>query len=137
MGDIPVGVLGIGGKMGSEVGRAVEEADVHPAYAQCVSYFEDDVLIAPVPEAGDPGAWRVAAEMRDIRPHVGDLLQSMLAGESIDVPGELTRYRDAISEERDRAIEAVSSEVDIDLSAWGFENWDPSRDYERADYDAR
>ncbi|GAB3822491.1 4-hydroxy-tetrahydrodipicolinate reductase [Tessaracoccus terricola] len=27
MGDIPVGVLGIGGKMGSEVGRAVEEAE--------------------------------------------------------------------------------------------------------------
>lgn len=115
----------------------VEEADVHPAYAECVSFFEDDVLIAPAPEAGQPGVWRVAAEMRDVRPHAGDLLQSMLAGEDVDVKGELTRFRDAISQERDRAIESVQEDAEIDLGAWVFENWDPTRDYEQSDYDAR
>ena len=115
----------------------IEEADVHPAYARCVSFFQDDVLISPVPESGTPGAWRVAAEMRDVRPDVGDLLQSMLAGESVDVSGELTRFTDELSKERERAIEAVQEETDVDLGAWVFENWDPTRDYERTDYDAR
>lgn len=115
----------------------VEEADVHPAYARCVSNFQDDVLIAPSPEAGSSGVWRVAAEMRDIRPHAGDLLQSMLAGEDVDVQAELTRFRDAISQERERAIDAVQHDAEVDLSAWVFENWDPTRDYEQSDYDAR
>lgn len=117
--------------------EVVEEADVHPAYAECISFFEDDVLIAPSPEAGQPGVWRVAAEMRDIRPHAGDLLQSMLAGEDVDVKGGLTHFRDAVSQERDRAIESVQKDAEIDLGAWVFENWDPTRDYEQSDYDAR
>src|SRR5690625_7950841 len=81
-----------------------EEADVHPAYAECISFCEDDVLIAPSPEAGQPGVWRVAAEMRDIRPHAGDLLQSMLAGEDVDVKGGLTHFRDAVSQDRKSVV---------------------------------
>lgn len=118
--------------------EVVEDADVHPAYAQCVSYFEDDVRMSPSPEAGHPGVWRVLAEMRDIRPHVGDIVQSVLSGESTDVAGELSRYTDEISAERERAIESVKQNgTDVDLNAWTFTNWDRGSDYTVEDYDAR
>jgi multiple sugar transport system substrate-binding protein len=117
--------------------EAVEKADVHPAYQQCISTFTDDVLIAPAPAAGEPGVWRVEAEMRDIRPNPGDILQSVLAGEDVNVRQKLTTFRDSISKERERAIESVQDDAKVDISAWVFENWDPSRDYEQADYDER
>ncbi|UFU06489.1 ABC transporter substrate-binding protein [Ruania halotolerans] len=117
--------------------EVVEDADVHPAYALAIANFAEDVRIAPSPEVGNPGVWRVQAEMRDVRPHVGDMLQSLLAGEDVDVDGELRRYKDAISAERERAIEAVAEEADIDTNAWVFSNWDPESDYAVEDYDAR
>ncbi|UFU02997.1 extracellular solute-binding protein [Ruania suaedae] len=118
--------------------EVVEDADVHPAYAQAVANFAEDVRIAPSPEVGSPGVWRVQAAMRDIRPHVGDLLQSMLAGEDVDIEDGLARYKDEISAERERAIADVQEDGDeVSLDAWAFGNWDPESDYELADYDAR
>lgn len=118
--------------------EAVGEADVHPAWAKAVANFEEDVRIAPAPEAGSPGAWRVLAQMRDIRPHPGDIAQSMLAGEDVDVEASLRTYREAMTVERDRAIESVQSDgYDVDVDAWVFSNWDPESDYEIEDYEAR
>lgn len=118
--------------------EAMDEAEVHPAYAQCVANFEQDVRIAPAPEAGASGVWRALAQMQDVRPHVGDIAQSMLAGEDVDVEAELTHFREEMTAERDRAIEAVQSEgADLDVDSWVFSNWDPENDYEPGDYDGR
>ena len=118
--------------------ETVETADVHPAYQDCVARFAEDVRIAPAPAIGHPEAWRVIAKMRPIDRDLGIILQSALSGEDIDVAGELTAYRDAISAERDRALEAVQAEgVDVDLDAWVFANWEPESDYAIEDYDAR
>ena len=118
--------------------EVVEEADVHEAYRKCISLFDEDVRIAPSPSAGHPEAWRVIAEMEDIRPHVGDIAQSALAGEDIDIRSALREYREAMTEERDRAIEAVQNEgAEIDVDAWVFSNWDRQTDYQAEDYDAR
>lgn len=118
--------------------EAVENADVHPAYQDCVARFAEDVRIAPAPAIGHPEAWRVIAEMRPIDRDLGIILQSALSGEDIDVASELTTYRDAISTERDRALEAVQQEgIDVDLDAWVFANWEPESDYAIEDYDLR
>lgn len=118
--------------------EAVETADVHPAYRDCVARFAEDVRIAPAPAIGHPEAWRVIAEMRPIDRNLGIILQSALSGEDIDVASELTAYRDAISAERDRALETVQQEgIDVDLDAWVFANWEPESDYAIEDYDAR
>ncbi|WP_165362825.1 ABC transporter substrate-binding protein [Promicromonospora panici] len=116
----------------------VAEADVHPAYARNIEHLAKDVRISPVPEAGNPSTWRVAAEMQDVHPDLGEIAQAILTGSGGDIKGELTKLNDAMNAERDRAIEAVSSEgADVGLEDWVFENWDPATDYDQAAYGAR
>ncbi|UFU06625.1 ABC transporter substrate-binding protein [Ruania halotolerans] len=118
--------------------EVVETADVHPAYRDMVARFAEDVRIAPSPEIGHPEAWRVLAEMRPVEPGIGTMMQSALSGDDIDVAAELRTYREAMSAERERALEAVQGEgAEVDLDAWVFGNWDPESDYAIADYDAR
>ncbi|WP_159618950.1 ABC transporter substrate-binding protein [Ruania rhizosphaerae] len=117
---------------------AVETADVHPAYRDMVARFAEDVRIAPAPEIGHPEAWRVLAEMRPVEPGIGTILQSALSGEDLDVAAELRTYREAMSAERERALEVVQGEgAEVDQDAWVFGNWDPESDYAIEDYDAR
>ncbi|MFG1978133.1 ABC transporter substrate-binding protein [Nonomuraea fuscirosea] len=116
----------------------VKEAEVHPAYRQCVASFQDDVRIGPVPEVGTPGVWQVLAEMRDVKPDLGDIVQSVLTGSGSDVGGQLRRYKDQLSAERERAVKAVSEKgVQVGLDAWVFANWDRKKDYEQQDYAGR
>jgi multiple sugar transport system substrate-binding protein len=119
--------------------EVVKEAEVHPAYRKCVANFQDDVRIGPVPEVGTPGVWQVLAEMRDIHPDLGDIVQSVLTGSNSDVGGQLRRYKDQLSAERERAIKAVKEEkgVQVGLDAWVFANWDRKKDYEQQDYAGR
>jgi multiple sugar transport system substrate-binding protein len=118
--------------------EVVADADVHPAYARNIAFMEDDVRIAPVPETGNPATWRVAVEMRDIHPNLGEVAQAVLTGATKDVKGELTKLNDAMSAERDRAIETVRSEgVEVSVDDWVFANWDRSTDYDQTAYAAR
>lgn len=117
---------------------AVENADVHPAYARMVEHFAEDVRIAPVPEAGNPAMWKVVAEMNDIHPNVGEITQAYLSGASSDLQGDLTKFYDATNVERERALEAIAAEgEDVALEDWVFSNWDRESDYTSDDYAGR
>ncbi|GAA3567198.1 hypothetical protein GCM10022419_054910 [Nonomuraea rosea] len=119
--------------------EVVAEAEVHAAYRQCVANFQDDVRIGPVPEVGNPAVWQVLAEMRDLHPNLGDIVQSVLTGSTTDIAGELKRFNDKISAERDRAIKVVQEEkgAKVDRKAWVFANWDPKKDYDQQAYAGR
>ncbi|MFC5834203.1 ABC transporter substrate-binding protein [Nonomuraea insulae] len=119
--------------------EVIDQAEVHASYKKCVNNFADDVRIGPAPEVGTPGVWQVLAEMRDIHPNLGDIVQSALTGSATDVGGQLRRFNDQISAERERAVKAVREEkgVEVDLKAWVFANWDRKADYEQKSYAER
>ncbi|SEG99980.1 ABC-type glycerol-3-phosphate transport system, substrate-binding protein [Nonomuraea solani] len=118
--------------------EAVERSDAHPTYKKCVANFQDDVRIGPIPEAGTPGVWQALAEMRDIHPNLGDIVQSVLTGASTDVGGQLRRFKDQLSAERERAVKAVREKgAEVDLNAWVFANWDREADYDQKSYAGR
>ncbi|MFB9628288.1 ABC transporter substrate-binding protein [Nonomuraea helvata] len=116
----------------------VAEADVHASYRRCVANFQDDVRIGPVPEVGTPGVWQVLAEMRDVHPNLGDIVQSVLTGSTSDIAGELRRFTEKMTAERERAIEVVRKKgVQVGVDAWVFGNWDPKADYGQQAYAER
>ncbi|MEV0612113.1 extracellular solute-binding protein [Nonomuraea sp. NPDC050404] len=119
--------------------EVIDQAEVHPTYKKVVENFQTDVRLHPVPEVGTPGVWQVLAEMRDIHPDFGDIAQSVLTGSSTDIGGQLRRYNDQISAERERAIKVVREEkgVEVDQKAWVFANWDPTKDYDQQAYAER
>lgn len=108
----------------------VASADVHPTYRQAIGYFQDIVRLEPSPVVRNAAVSEVLAEMADIRPNLGDLIQGTFSGDIQDYAAALREYSDKMSAERERAIEVVRARgVEVSLDDWVFPNWDPSQDY--------
>lgn len=116
----------------------VADSDAHPTYKRNVEYMTSDTRIAPVPEVGTPDVAMVLAEMRDVHPDLGEIVQSVLTGDTADPAKALKQYSDKVTAERDRAIATVQKDGGkVDTDAWVFGNWDPTQDYTQESYDAR
>lgn len=112
--------------------EVVAEADVHPAYRRNVELMAESVHMAPVPQVRNPDVSRVLAEMRQIDPGIGQIVQAALTDSSSDWRSALQTYQDAITAERDRAIEAVTADgATVSVDDWRFEDWQPGQDHQQ------
>lgn len=108
----------------------VEQANVHETYRKALQYFEDIVRLAPSPLAKNSNTALVDAEMNDIRPNLGEIVQGAFSGTTGDYKGALRDYSDKMTAERNRAIKAVQDQgVEVSLDDWVFSNWDATKDY--------
>lgn len=109
---------------------AVDKANVHPTYKQAMKFFQERARLAPEPLARNPEVTAVQAEMKDIRPNLGEILQGAFSGDVKDHKAALKEYADKLTAERDRAIKAASDKgVKVSLDDWKFANWEPDKDY--------
>lgn len=112
--------------------EVVAEADVHPAYRRNVELMAETVFMAPVPETRNPDVSRVLAEMRQIDPGPGQIVQAALTDAGSDWRGALQTYRDEITAERDRAVESVTGDGGtVSVDDWRFEGWVPGQDHQQ------
>ena len=88
--------------------------------------------VVPSATLRDPKAYDFYAEVKDVQPSLGSILQGVMAGSITDYASELKKLADASTEEWKRAAEAVG----LDYNVFEFPNWDPTRDYTDADYEA-
>lgn len=88
--------------------------------------------VVPSATKRDPKAYNFYAEVKDIQPSLGSILQGVIAGNITDYESALTQLSNASTEEWKRAAEAVG----LDYSVFEFPNWDPTKDYTNADYEA-
>jgi len=109
---------------------AVAQANVHPAYAEALGFFAEQVRLAPSPLVKNPAVAEVLAEMTDVRPNLGEIVQGVFGGVDTDLPAALKDYSDKLAAERERAIAAARGRgVEVSLDDWVFPNWDPAQDY--------
>ncbi|TWD74913.1 carbohydrate ABC transporter substrate-binding protein (CUT1 family) [Kribbella amoyensis] len=114
---------------------AVAKAEVHPAYRKNVEFFQQDVRIAPVPEVRNAGVAKVLAEMRDVHPSPGEIVQAVLTGSTKDYKAALKQYADKATAERKRAIDAAKKKgAEVSDADWVFDNWQPGQDYTQSSY---
>lgn len=112
------------------IASAVEKADVHETYKEVVSFFTEEMRYAPDPVLKNSNVSLVYAEMRDIHPNPAEILQGVFSGAVDDYRKELTKYNEAMTKERNRAIEKVQNEgVDVSLEDWIFPNWISGENY--------
>lgn len=103
---------------------------------QIVNLNEEFVRIAPEPSVRSEGAAEVLLEWQAVQPDFGSNMQGVLAGE-LDPREALQAVQDAANAELDRAIEAaVANGAEVSREDFVFPNWDPTKDYTAADYDA-
>lgn len=109
---------------------AVEGADVHPTYREALGFFQEMVRLAPSPVVKNANVSQVLAEMRDITPGLGEIVQGVFSGALSDYRAALTDYTEQMTAERERAIRVVQEQsVEVSLDDWVFANWQPGEDY--------
>jgi multiple sugar transport system substrate-binding protein len=109
---------------------AVERADVHPAYRKVLTNYPNYVRIAPDPLVRNPAVSAVYAEMRDVSPGIGEIIQGAFSGAFDDPKPILQQYADAMSRERDRAIAAAKEKgAEVSVDDWVFDAWQAGQDF--------
>ncbi|RCK70207.1 extracellular solute-binding protein [Desertihabitans brevis] len=91
----------------------------------------------PQVQLRNPDAGMVQLEVQPVQPGLSQVLQGVFSGELTDVSGELGRYNAAMNAALDDAIAAAAAKGStVTREDYVFENWDPTRDYTAADYEA-
>ncbi|TWD84701.1 multiple sugar transport system substrate-binding protein [Kribbella amoyensis] len=113
----------------------VDQANVHPTYKEAAAIFRNQVRLRPAAEVRNPGVSEVVAEMKQIQPPLGQIVQGALSGQVKDVRKALAEYDSKLTAERDRAVKAVAAKGGkVAVSDWAFANWTPGQDYDRDKY---
>lgn len=108
----------------------VAEADVDPIYRRAIDIFSSQCRLAPSPAVRNPAVGSVIAQMEEVRPTLGEIVQGYLDGDIDDPRASLRAYSDGLTAERDRAIETVSAEgVEVSLDDWVFPDYQLGTDY--------
>jgi multiple sugar transport system substrate-binding protein len=109
---------------------AVEQADVHDAYRKALGLYEENIRLGPVPEIRNPDVIDVYANMTDIRPNFGEIVQGVFSGDIEDYATELKAFSDKMTAERDKAIQIVNDAGgSVSVDDWVFDNWEVGTDY--------
>lgn len=105
--------------------EAVEQADVHPTYIEVIDLFSKTMAYQPDPVLRNPAVAEVYATMKDIHPTPAEIIRGYYAGAVIDWKGELIKYNDAMTKERDLAIKkAQDAGFNVSIEDWIFPNWE-------------
>lgn len=111
---------------------SVEKSDAIEPYKRVIGYFKKTVKLAPTPLA-KPGIAAVAALMKPITPHLGNIIQGYLGGDVTDLKAALKKLNDQYSAEREVAVkEAAKTGSTASAADWGFSDWKPGGDYKKS-----
>jgi multiple sugar transport system substrate-binding protein len=113
----------------------VSKANVHPTYKKAAELFGKQIKLRPAPEVRNSGVSEVVAEMKQVEPDLGGIVQGVLSGQLPDARKALTDLDRKLTAERERAIKAVAAKgVKVSADDWAFANWVPGQDYGRDKY---
>ncbi len=105
-------------------------SDVLPSYKKVNKIYAQKVRIAPVPEIRNPAVSDVIADMVQVHPNIGEILQGLFSGQITDIQKALDDYNNAMTSARADAIKAVQAKGEkVSIQDWVFPNWDPTKNY--------
>lgn len=99
--------------------------------------FDEQLRLHPAPAVRNPAVAQVELQQRTIQPDIGETIQGLFTGQLRDVKAAMQDVQDRMEAELERAIKAAQDNgVEVSRDDWVFPNWDPTRDYTDADYQA-
>jgi multiple sugar transport system substrate-binding protein len=91
----------------------------------------------PLPELRNPDVLKIYLELQTITPSFEQVAQGLMSGQLTDVKKTMQDTSDAYNKELDRAIKAAQAKgAKVTRDDFVFTNWDPTKDYTDADYQA-
>ena len=109
-----------------------EKYMTNPVMKEYYTIAEETSKVVPTITSRDETAHDFYAEVKDVQPSLGAIVQGVVAQSITDYKSELKTFADASTEEWKRACKAVG----MDYSMLEFENWDNTKDYTEEDYAA-
>jgi len=99
--------------------------------------FQEQIRTGPAPVIRNPDAGQVASELKALKPDFGEVLQGLFSGQLKDPKAAMKDLQDRAGAELERAIKAtVAKGAKVSRDDWKFANFDPTKDYTQADYEA-
>lgn len=129
------------GNLVSMIDSATEAADLPGLLDEnakrCTRLAKDQMRVAPLVALRNPDVAKVKLASKSVTPKWKDLMQGLFTGQIKDAKKQFADYNDALSQALDDAIEAAAKKGStVTRDDYTFSNWDPSKDYTQADYDA-
>jgi len=110
--------------------KAVETADVDPAFREVAQDLYKMLFLGPVPVVGNLDVVKVDAAIKPVKPGFGEIIQGYFSGDVTDIRARLRQLSDASTKELERAIQAATSKgAKVSMDDYAFANWKPGADY--------
>lgn len=134
-------VIQSGGALQSLFPEAMDDpavqAAIQPTWKKIRELQGRILRVAPSAAIRNEAAADVELARKSTKPGFADILGGMLTGQVSDVKKALTEFESAENKDLDNAIATVQkSGGKITRDDYVFPNWDPSKDYTQADYEA-
>jgi ABC-type glycerol-3-phosphate transport system substrate-binding protein len=111
----------------------IDTADVIEPYKRIVGFFRETVKRGPEAIVRNPDVAAVDARRTPVNPTLGHIVQGYLGGDVPDLRAALRQLSDAFTQERERALQAATSEGSaVSLDDWAFPDWQAGADYSYA-----
>lgn len=116
---------------------AVQTAKISVRSQQVLKLGEDTVRVGPNPLVRKPALVDAIAAYKAPTPGFAGTVQGLYSGQLSDVKQAMIKVKSQMNSALDAALaEAKKAGSDVSRDDLVFANWDPSRDYVQADYDA-
>ncbi|MBF8186133.1 extracellular solute-binding protein [Nonomuraea sp. K274] len=111
--------------------EAVEKSNAHPMYKKLIGWYAEQAYLCPAPVLRNPkGISAYQAEVKEITPGLGDIIQGAFTGDIPDYRKALKELSDKNTAERDRAIAAAKAKgAEVSVDDWAFPKWAPEKDF--------
>ncbi len=113
------------------------QGEFDPRMRRLFPLIESQNRLGPSPTVRNPDAATALQELRPPTPNFGTLVQGIYTGQVRDARAAMRDLKVKSDMELDRAIRAAQMKgAKVSRDDWKSPNWDPTKDYTQADYDA-
>ncbi len=117
--------------------RAQQSKQLDPHASKALELYDQQIRTGPLPVVRNPDVAQVLLELKNVTPDFGQTIQGLFAGQLKDPKAAMKDLQDRMDKELERAIKAAQAKgAKVSRDDWKFANWDPTKDYTKADYDA-
>ncbi len=125
--------------LNEEYNKAADQPGLLDANAKTASDLASKIMkAAPQSAIRNPDVAKVALVRKEVQPRWQDLMAGIFTGElKGSVEDQFAQFGARQQESLETGIETARQEgADVSLDDWVFPNWDPTKDYTKADYEA-
>jgi multiple sugar transport system substrate-binding protein len=110
--------------------KAIDKAEVLPAYKAVVDSFRTEVFLGPHELLRNPQVSAVLAKRKPIKPGLGEIVQGVFSGDVTDLKAELQKLSDASNKRLDADIAAAKGAgAQVSRADFAHPDWAPNADY--------